>query len=361
MTGPPHDFYCTPDRLAWRMIGAIGDNCRPARVADFAAGDGKLLKIAEENWPDSSYVAVDISKPAVDKLRRWWPHWHIGRCDFLVDRSRRRTAALRSLEGEVDVVLLNPPFSCRGKKYFEVDAGERVFRCGRAMAFVLTSFRYLATDGILVAVLPNGCLVSDKDAPAWEWLRRSYTYRVIEKNGRWTFAQCAAETTIVVIKRRRSRARGGPKEISSNGYSGRVTLALGRIQMHSLNGSASHDGLPLIHTTDLRNLRLSHAARRVQGHSPVQRGPAVLIPRVGQPDVMKISVIPSKARFVLSDCVFAVGCTSAIQASDLKRALIAQWDLLRRKYGGTGAPYITSHALAAFLGQLGYEVADDEF
>ena len=59
-------------------------------------------------------VGTDIDCRAVRKLRKVSESWRTGVCDFMNPRSRQSSPVLRSLNGRTNLVLLNPPFSCRG-------------------------------------------------------------------------------------------------------------------------------------------------------------------------------------------------------------------------------------------------------
>ena len=113
------DQIYTPPYLAALMAKA--SRARPSQseefiVADFAAGSGELLLAAASVWPTATMVATDIDSRAVCNVRKISNSWRTGVCDFLNPRSRRSSPVLRSLKRRTNLVLLNPPFSCRGGK-----------------------------------------------------------------------------------------------------------------------------------------------------------------------------------------------------------------------------------------------------
>jgi len=89
-------------------------------------------------------IATDINRNTISRLRRAETNWDIGRCDFLNQKSRERCEVLSRTLGKVSLILMNPPFSCRGARKYEVEFEASVFRCGLALAFVLESLRFLA-------------------------------------------------------------------------------------------------------------------------------------------------------------------------------------------------------------------------
>ncbi len=354
MKGHPVDVFCTPEHLARKMVAAVG-KLAPKRIADFAAGDGMLLRVAQVRWARSQFIAVDIRRSAVTHLQREHTRWVVAKCDFLSDRSRRSSQVLVGVTAGADVILLNPPFSLRGNGYHMVSVGTRSIRCSRAMAFLLTSFNYLASAGVVVAVLPAGCLTSERDTAAWEWILARYKRSIVAMNGNSTFDACRASTAVVRLKRRRRINQRRGRTLAQQRVRANIVIRRGRIQMHTLNGT-SRNGVPLIHTTDLRHLGNGYVPRMLPAASQACRGPCVLIPRVGLPDKGKVRVIEEKRQFILSDCVFGLLCSSANEARHLHDTILSRWTRLRARFGGTGAPFITMANLAAFLRQSGYAV-----
>ena len=111
------DRIYTPPYLAAFMAKA--SSVRPSQseelvVADFAAGSGELLLAAASVWPNGTMAATDIDPLEIRNLRKIYASWRTGVCDFLNPRSRQSSPVLQSLNGCTNLVLLNPPFSCRG-------------------------------------------------------------------------------------------------------------------------------------------------------------------------------------------------------------------------------------------------------
>ena len=214
------DRIYTPPHLAALMAKA--SRVRPNQseefvVADFAAGYGELLLAVESLWPMATVVGTDIDGKAVRNLREMSDNWRIGVCDFLNPRSRQSSPLLRSLAGHTNLVVLNPPFSCRGGKRVSATVGDAKSKCSVGLAFVVNSIDYLAEGGELIAVLPQGSLTSEKDAQTWNLLNRIGDTEVLKTNGLRTFPRAAVRTAIVRFQKqhgpRESRAFSGTEHI----------------------------------------------------------------------------------------------------------------------------------------------------
>jgi hypothetical protein len=360
MSRPTATDRCyTPDHLATRMVGYVTRRRPPLVVADFAAGDGELLRAAQKRWPGASIIATDIDPKAVSTLKREEPDWLVGTADFLNPRSRSRCSVLHGAKGTISIALLNPPFSCLGAKACRVVVRGSELRCSPAMAFVLGALDFLATDGEIVAVLPAGSLHTQKDQDAWSRVRRLCRCQILEANHRTTFPGCYPQTVVMRLVLRSEEAverrRPGPRRAAPHADT-IVGLVRGTLQMHAARPSRNGT-VPLVHSTELQNGRVDIRRRRVGHKHRVVRGPAVLIPRVGQPRSSKIALYLSKRTIAISDCVLAVTCQDSRSARDLRHRLSGScWAQLRRCYNGTCAPYITVAALTDVLRGIGLRV-----
>lgn len=352
----PIDQHYTPKALARELIGAVTLD-RVGMVGDFAAGDGELLRAAQERWPNAALVATDIDPPTVAGLQKSHPGWSTSRCDFTNPRSRARTLALRGAVASFDVIALNPPFSFRGGAKREVQIGDKVVSCSPPLAFLIDALAYLREGGQLVAILPHGTLSSEKDRSARLLLTESFGFDVVQTCARGAFASCTPRTAIV---------RLGTDVVSQDWLPilvepirdvdtrvGDVSLKRGRVPV----GDSQPEGLPLAHTTELRGGELLQPRRFADSKSELVRGPAVLIPRIGKPSKTKVVVMKSRrAHVVLSDCVLAVECSTLAAAQIVQKALLMNWAVVEAMYGGTCARYLTLASLRDLLAQLGVGV-----
>ncbi len=359
------DNFCTPPTLASAMVGAagIGSLGRNHYIADFAAGKGELVAVAQARWPHAKIVATDIDQNMISTLRRNAPGWQVGVCDFLNPRSRHRCLALSRLSGRANLVLLNPPFSCRGGRRVRAEALGVTVQCSIGIAFVINSVDYLAPQGTIVAVLPAGSLTSEKDSAAWELLRSLGRIDIKIRNNLHTFPGAAVHTAVLHwvkgvrgFRRKVKNVDAAGKGFIFNSDKPSSLLIRGNLQMHNIPASPENGGIPLIHTTELRGGGVKFNRFVGKDNTRLIRGPSVLIPRVGNPDKNKIVSYTNDLTFALSDCVFAVVCSSPSHAIQLRDALHANWNSLKQAYVGSGAKYVTIHRLCDVLKNLGFLV-----
>jgi len=356
------DRFYTPPRLAEALVGYIASIRSPTVIADFAAGDGELLRAAQQKWPQAQLVATDLNCHIVSRLRAAHQRWRIGKADFLNPSSRERCQALSEIKGKVTLAILNPPFSCRGAKSWSITINGATIKCGLAMAFICTTVSYLASGSHILAVLPAGCLRSQKDQAAWEAVDAVCERHIIARNGHRAFKGCFPRTVLVHLRLRPEGTIGHrqgrvSKHLDHNDNAVAVHIVRGTVPMHSLNGESSRGMLPLVHSTDLLNGGVMLSRRKGDRTRRGITGPAVLIPRVGQPSKCKVCLYSGKGQVVLSDCVIGLKCKTLSDAKDLRHALLRRWQLVKEVYGGTCARYITLEGLRGLLSRLGFHAS----
>jgi len=345
-----HDSFYTPDDIASYMVGSCALPS-PLHVADFAAGDGALLAHAKKKWPNLTVYATDIDVNAVKRLRSKNKVWHISKCDFLSPASRNRSSLVRSLVGKVDLVLLNPPFSCKGAAKVSVHVASVPVCCSRAMAFVLASLEYLNSSGEIVAILPVSCFSSQKDVFAWNILEERFTIRCGATVGRGAFHGCFARCTVVRFSpRQRKKSRKIANATTYHGVA--VRLVRGSVAMHTTTGF-DHT---LVHSTDLYNSSVVLNGHTGSKERPSVIGPSVLLPRVGKPRIDKVALYVLRKRIVLSDCVIGLQCRTKDDAKWLQVRIEENASEYLRIYSGTCAQYTTLEKLTAFLTAIGCKI-----
>ena len=355
------DQIFTPTAIARSMVASVS-TLRPTRIADFSVGDGELLRAAAERWEGASFIGVDIDVDQSRRLRRAHPAWQIAVADFLDDDSVKEIPLLRAAFSTVDLVLLNPPFSCRGGRTYTLTSDGETFRVSQALAFVFKSLAFLSRKGTMVAVLPIGSLSSAKDAVGWRVLRRELDVDVRSGLGNRVFSPYSARTALVVFRRqpRRRVVREAVASISQSQPLSGVKLALvrGRNQLHKIRNDADENAIvyPLVHTTSIKQGAIIAPHSSVRRLKPDVARPSVLIPRVGMPSVQKL-VVTGNEPYCLSDCLFAITCANDSSATYLCNTLVKWWHEIELLYVGTGAPYLTTARLKATLESLGALVA----
>lgn len=338
------DQHYTPSDLAGYMVEALPSSFSPEFVADFSAGEGSLLSAASGRWPGVQVLANDWCSQAARMIERRNVDWIVSRADFMSSKSVSRSR-LAKFKGKVDLILLNPPFSQRGVKPASVD-GLNGVTCGLALAFTFRALSFLKSDGFAVAILPDGCLTSVRDKKARDYLEQNYTVRIVRRNADTSFLGVRARTSILLIQNRKP-FKAGVRSLGVGDIS--VNLFRGKFQMHKVDFYASESGLPLVHTTSLKNgVTLVDETLRVDSkHSIV--GPCLLFPRVGNVGPGKVSVLEAGRRVVISDCIFAVKCVSDSESLRLRSIIIKDWEAFEAHYSGTGARYTTLKRISYFI------------
>ena len=350
------DEHYTPSELAKIAVRHLSV-WRPQIVADMSAGEGSLLLEAGRRWPSARIVATDIDAGAVRRLAQMdRERWTVGRCNLFADKSRSACGVLRKIQGKVDALLLNPPFSCRGGSYRIVPTPEGAVRSSPAMAFLLVSLRYLSPRGEAVAILPAGAVHNMKDAAAWSHLRTRFAVRLLALWDKHAFPGCAASS--VLVKLMPVSAAGNPSTTSPRTARLAVrrpgqytTIVRGTCPFHDMPGDPQ--GPTLVHYTDLRNARVILNGHRGFGQHRCLSGPAVLIPRVGRVTPDKVTLLGARKRVMISDCVIGLKADSPAAASRLRKVLVDNFAVLASSYVGTGAPHITIDRLRTTLHRLG--------
>ena len=337
------DAIYTPPALARRLVGAAKAGFTPKTIVDITAGHGELLRATEVKWRHAEIHAWDIDSKVTAKLRRSHPTWEVQTVDAL------SVSPSQKLYEFFDLVVLNPPFSCRGGAFYSAEIDAKIFRCSRAGQFLVKGLSLLRENGQLLAILPVGTLENDKDLLLWQNINRFYRARVITENCPKAFPGLRIRTIIVRLTRR-------PKPIEVENRAEKIAppfLQIRGLQRGScparLGGAFLPGSTRFLHTTDIKmNKLLSSDKRYVKWHWSI-KGPLVLIPRVGNPNCIKVACYIEPTKVVISDCLFALSCSSKRDAISLASKLRARWNDVRRLYKGTCAQFLTIQRLQAFL------------
>ena len=352
------DVHYTPQLLAKKLVSAAMD-LSPSVVADLCAGRGDLLFQAEAIWPRADYAAVDIDPAAVQRLKRHRTNWYVGRCDVRNPHSRAQSSVLRSIRNRISLLLLNPPFSCRGGKRFMADTITGPIYASAAMSFLITSLSYLHHDGSAIAVLPFGALHNQKDRTAWKYINERYNVSILERAQRGLFPGSSASIALVRLSPLKLPRTNHPPSPTTVASSKRITIRIVRGCLPLFRLHKRSTGPVLVHSTDLDNAEVHFNGRRAIVARRSLTGPAVLIPRVGQLRKEKIAILRTTSPVVLSDCVIGLTTRSLDEARELRNRLVGEFSLLNAQYVGTGAPFVTLSRLERTLASLGIETNAD--
>jgi predicted RNA methylase len=345
------DAHYTPASIAKGLIGSVGKEIVEV-ILDPSVGSGELLSAASERWPNAEMLGCDIDPRVSASTRRFNSNWRISNADFLSPRSRSASVSLRSRLGEVDLALLNPPFSCRGGKGLVTEFDGCLVRCSPGLAFVLGVHKYIKKEGEIAALLPAGTVSNQKDQHAWDLLKQHYCVEVLEEHHLRAFPNVATRVVSVLLTRRSVSVPEVQLEVGRpRSFDFTVGIERGTYAMYRLKKVRA--GLPLIHSTDLRHGTVNSISAHVgDGRRKLSR-PAVIIQRVGLPDRRKVAILEIDGSVVLSDCLIGLTCSSDAVARKVRKRLLDNWSAIEQAFGGSCAPFITLEKLESTLQTIG--------
>ncbi|MDR6897618.1 putative RNA methylase [Bosea sp. BE109] len=340
------DAIYTPPNLAELLTSACSLHS-PTEIADFAAGDGALLKAAALRWPAAKLFGSDIDESAVYRLQSSIPGCRAALHDFF---DRESDGPLSGQK--FDLVLLNPPFSCRGNQRHEAIIGSRTYKVSKALAFVAKALRYLKSGGEIIAIVPASVMTSERDADALRAIAVDGTIEQIGDVLKTAFKSHAVAVAVLrIVRTPSSLSPSEPKPHQAALQPFAVELVRGSLPVHECQRAA--EGPRFIHTTDLREGQLlNDTAGFASGNGRRLKGPLVLMSRVGRPSRGKIVLVQSE-EVVLSDCVIALRTAPPGHESNLASLMRESWPIVQAAYGGSCAPYTTLKRIQEMLYHLG--------
>lgn len=348
------DSYYTPNSLAHDLV----KHCRvvdPQRIADFAVGGGSLLSAAHSVWPTAELYGVDLDTMAIDATREVHPKAKLFNANFLSSNGEFQT---RSLKGNVDLVVLNPPFSCRGSSYETTVFDLEDVKSSKAMAFLLKSCRYLSIFGEVLAIIPRSCLFSQKDQNARSAISKRHNLEDLGLYQSPGFNGASVSVHLVRISRAIATEwhpeTCGKLEQLKPGRAYKITIMRG--SHPTALGRKNLDAPSLIHTTDLFNGEISISKLRAVKHKKQISGQVLMVPRVARPNRGKVAVGTFFRPVVPSDCIISMKTLPAGNEVDLQDQLLRFWPAFQDTYSGTCASYLTLDSLKCFLITIGYDV-----
>lgn len=345
------DQFYTPPALAAFLVGAARVRS-PNHIADFAMGDGALLRAAETRWPRARLYGSDIDPTVSEAATGLVSKISFSAHDFLAEAPE--PSEMAALKKACDLILLNPPFTCKGNKRHAVKVGDETAAGSKALAFVARALDYLKPGGEVLAIVPASCVTSQRDRALLGAMRKSFTVEQIGEINRNGFDGCSVAVIVMRISytklaRRQSRALASPKLVMLKPYA--VKIMRGTVPIHRTSIDVA--GVRVLHTVDLRS-KIDAPERWTQEPRRIVSGSAVLLPRVGRPDATKL-VHMNLPTVALSDCVIAIKSEPAGHEQEVLRLLRSNWAAIEQLYGGSCAPYITIEQLQTFLLSLGLQ------
>lgn len=340
------DTYYTKEALANKLINYIPEDNYNS-VVDFCIGEGDLIKAAVSRWPKINCYGTDINNDTIIKLRNENLSWQLDTCDFINDEEIGKCDITKA-HNKYDIILLNPPFTCKGSTVHQVYFDGDTYYVSTAMQFLLRAIKYLHKDSILLGILPISCAYSKKDQKIWKKLETSYNLTILEELDKESFKNCNPNIALVEINNHKTEKRNKTEWYNLN-YQKKVDILRGNLSVNEITNYRSSDGIPFIHTTNLSDHQAKINKELLKPIRSVLNGPAVLITRVGNPKKEKICKIDSESKVVISDCIIALKTENEEDTNELQSLLINNWDSLKSLYKGTAAKYVTMERIRNFL------------
>ncbi|MDR2920796.1 MAG: SAM-dependent methyltransferase [Tannerella sp.] len=346
------DTFYTPPELAEDLLSYV-DCERVKKAVDFCVGKGELLKAAQAKFGNIKCYGTDIDNMIVDEIKESNPTWNIAVCDFTNKQSRENTSILK--KATFDLVLLNPPFTCKGSKINKVEFCDCVFHVSTAMTFLVESLRYLSKGGSLYAIMPASVVYSAKDKKLVTAISEKYEIELLEEREKQLFKNCAPNIVLLKVKTKSTSIKSNsiialdsvPILFDAKEYN--ISIFRGNLSVHEAVKYKNSKGLMYVHSTNLRNNTIVLTKMTVSKAQSIINGPAILLHRVGKPDITKVCIVDDVDYYVLSDCVIAILGNNKETIQSLYDTIISKKDIFYSLYKGTGAKYITIERLKEAL------------
>lgn len=334
---PGIDSYYTPIRLAERLIELVkAEDIQNA--IDFCVGDGILLKAIANRFQSVKLYGTDISSDALNKLGRDCPDIELGKCDFRNDESVKKVQFLR--DKTFDLVVLNPPFTCKGSIVEHIVFDDVEFKVSTAMLFAMRALSFLSDKGGLYAILPVSCVYSEKDKKAWNHLKTYYNACVLKEFSHVYFKDCSPNIALVYAGRYPMPVSDTCSLIDFSALPV-SSVVRGCVRMQSPAYCDKNGAIPLIHTTNIQAGKLVSLKRIMPGEQFKVDGYGVVIPRVCNPNPNKVALLDGKHTYALSDCIIVLRTATEEDAVRVRTHILNNWQDFSSIYKGTGAQYTT--------------------
>lgn len=345
------DTYYTPKYLAEKLVKSVRAKVVDS-IADFCVGTGELLSAAESKWPQATFIGLDICTSTIKNVKSAHDTWRLSSGDFLDNKVQNRLfSSLASLKG-IDLILINPPFTCKGGTKHKANLDGMDFSLSTSMKFFVESIKFMSQNGSIYAILPSSVAISERDQQIWNHLASYYSLSIVENSSRVRFGNGNPNVILVTLSRKSEDVKIEQFQDSKQTHDPtRYQVVRGRISTCDSKVFTSK-GIPFIHTTNLINNGVVKSSRRVDKGKAKFNCPAVLLPRVGKPDMRKICLVKTHAPIALSDCVIAILADNTQDAIKLHELLLSNWPLVQGLYYGTGAPFITVKSIKQLLCEL---------
>lgn len=353
------DSYYTPSPLADKLTSFVSVPHVKSAI-DFCVGDGDLLKAVSRRYKNVKFYGIDISDDALNKLASDCPDWLLSQCDFLDDERLNSVPFLK--KRKFDLIVMNPPFTCKGSIIEHVEFEGVEYKVSTAMHFLMRALRYLGGNGGVYAILPISCVYSEKDSKAWKYLKEHYNACILDESERVYFSKkkvkkteetvrCSPNIVMVYAGHNSVKSQEIIKHIEFLQFPVKDVIR-GSIRMQSPAFSRSKKAVKLIHTTNIQKGTLVNLKRVLSSSSQQVNGYGVVIPRVCNPNPMKIALLDGISTYALSDCVIVLRTDTMLEAEQVRQGILENWANFVTIYKGTGAQYTTLKRAKELFGKV---------
>jgi hypothetical protein len=178
-------------------------------------------------------------------------------------------------------------------------------------------------------------------------LYEEYNFKIFKEINNQEFEKCSPNIILAAFNDKNIYSKNKTFDQINIGIKN-INIQRGRLGMHKIKTSKKN-AIPLVHSTNIKNNKLENINYKVKNNLSKIKGPAVLISRVGQPDIRKVCIIPPKKEYILSDCIIGIITKTMEDCKALKETIIDNWSSFSNLYKGTGAKYITIKRIKYFL------------
>ena len=340
------DAYYSPEHVA-EVVAQTVERTRFKTVIDSHCGRGALLDAVERSFPKIHCAGIDLDSNAISHLRRARPHWTLVRGDSLAQTAWQKVH--QRLGGNVDVAVLNPPFSMGQVKGVDIEVGGKTIRGSLAMAHIISTIHH-SRPARIVAILPESTMYSDMDSQGRVELKQNYDVEVVASFKSSTFRGARANSLLVAMTRR-VRSRAVIRTTEKNLLLPQQSIVWGGLPCFA--AVSMRQGLPFVHSTNIKDLARGATNATLRKVRPFTRGivsgAMVLLPRVGVPKKENIEAWLTNENVQLSDCVIALQYGNEDAARLAAASFHRDYEALAGLYKGTGARYVTVDRLSEWI------------
>lgn len=348
------DKYYTPYDVACKALERAQLFKTPYVCGDTACGAGGLLVAAEKVLKAKYFFGFDKDIKVIRDLRESKPEWKLYSGDFL---KRRRAPKLKfnNACSEVDLLLLNPPFSFGSKKFITVNYKGHSVNCSVAMGHILHSLEIFKPKQGAIAVVPESLLYSEIDQRARDLLGINFSNNELLNLSIYTFKGARVNSSFIQLCPDLQAIKPSEKIGKQIFDIIDAKVVRGGLQMHSFE--RIQKGVRVVHSTSLKAIACDGITVVKERTNICVKGRIsgwiLLLPRVGVPNREALCVVYIKEEIQLSDCVIGIKFFSKNEAFIAKNRIIVNWNALIDLYRGTGARYITIDKLVRWFGNIG--------